>query len=307
VPAFEACSGLGDPPAPASCTNGVEDGTESDIDCGGACADCPIGDTCNDPSDCQSGSCTSGVCAAPSTPITLGSCIDGYIDPFTDPDGIDLGGLPATGSDDGYRLTLASPADVFLELTTQLNATATLSAALVTVPGVGSSAVTQTGAVVAGQNGTGGPVSVGAGTYYLYVDSQIANTFGPYRVCAVPPPSIAINTCATGNVGNGDGNDIQIAGTSGAGGDKGLRFTAPVGTGSVILTLRNLSGASKMAAAIYNGATQLPGSETPDAPLFTERTVGPVPVSANIPLTVQVDTADAGSFGTFVVCVFQAG
>ena len=308
IPAFEACSGLGDPPPPATCTNGLLDGDETALDCGGSCAPCAIGQSCGVGPDCRSGECIAGFCSPPTTPLALGSCANGYIDPFTDADAVDLGGTSFSGSDDGYVVTLASTSDVFIELTNQLGATTTLRAALLAVPDNSASTVAglQTGAVVAGQNGTGGPASVGAGTYYLYVDSEIPSTFGPYRVCVVPAPSVALGTCVTGTVGNGDGNDVQIAGADGAGGDKGLRFTTPSNT-NVIVRLRNLSGASRMAAGIFNGTVLLGASETGDAPLFTERTAGPATVAGGVAYTVQVDTAEADSFGTFEVCVVQAG
>ena len=40
---------------PANCTDGVLNGDETTIDCGGSCAACPAGDTCAIGSDCQSG------------------------------------------------------------------------------------------------------------------------------------------------------------------------------------------------------------------------------------------------------------
>ena len=49
------------------CFNGVKDGSESYIDCGGTCAaKCNVGNTCNANSDCVSGtSCKNGVCSNP--------------------------------------------------------------------------------------------------------------------------------------------------------------------------------------------------------------------------------------------------
>lgn len=47
----------------APCTNGVKDGDETDVDCGGSCGACENGKTCAENSDCQSGDCTSGKCA----------------------------------------------------------------------------------------------------------------------------------------------------------------------------------------------------------------------------------------------------
>src|SRR5207253_1229083 len=69
----------------ASCTNGLQDGTESDVDCGGpACPACPAGQRCGTALDCQNGLfCASGVCST-------ASCPDGVKDgPETD---VDCGG-----------------------------------------------------------------------------------------------------------------------------------------------------------------------------------------------------------------------
>ena len=45
------------------CANGIQDGDEGDIDCGGSCgAKCQTGRTCWSGWDCQSGICASGVC-----------------------------------------------------------------------------------------------------------------------------------------------------------------------------------------------------------------------------------------------------
>src|SRR5207237_1996020 len=50
----------------ASCSDGLKNGNETDVDCGGACPDCGTGKTCGSNGDCQSQVCTSGRCAAPS-------------------------------------------------------------------------------------------------------------------------------------------------------------------------------------------------------------------------------------------------
>jgi hypothetical protein len=69
------------------CTNGVRDGFESDIDCGGGqCPVCPNGLLCRTGADCQSGSCGSnGRCAA-----TVNPCTNGVRDGFESD--IDCGG-----------------------------------------------------------------------------------------------------------------------------------------------------------------------------------------------------------------------
>jgi plastocyanin len=51
-----------------TCSDNVQNGSESDVDCGGAaCPDCPNGDACVVDADCASGFCntTTDVCAAP--------------------------------------------------------------------------------------------------------------------------------------------------------------------------------------------------------------------------------------------------
>lgn len=54
----------------ASCSDGDLNGNETDVDCGGSCPGCGTGDDCNTASDCASGVCTSGTCAA-------ATCTDG--------------------------------------------------------------------------------------------------------------------------------------------------------------------------------------------------------------------------------------
>lgn len=51
----------------ASCTDGIKNGTETDVDCGGGtCTICAAGKTCHLNSDCLTGlTCTNGVCTAP--------------------------------------------------------------------------------------------------------------------------------------------------------------------------------------------------------------------------------------------------
>ena len=50
---------------PAACENNIIDGSESDVDCGGAiCPACPNDGNCNGAGDCASGFCDGGTCAA---------------------------------------------------------------------------------------------------------------------------------------------------------------------------------------------------------------------------------------------------
>jgi hypothetical protein len=77
---------------PGSCSDGIQNGPETDVDCGGGiCPACPVGKHCLTSNDCVSLLCTKNVCVAPP------SCTDGIKDGNeTD---IDCGGpdCPACG------------------------------------------------------------------------------------------------------------------------------------------------------------------------------------------------------------------
>jgi hypothetical protein len=49
----------------ATCSDGIKNGAEIDLDCGGVCGGCVEGKQCVAASDCQSGLCTAGVCQVP--------------------------------------------------------------------------------------------------------------------------------------------------------------------------------------------------------------------------------------------------
>jgi hypothetical protein len=54
-----------------TCADGTANGAETDIDCGGStCAACALGQLCIQASDCETGVCTAGVCAAAAGPCT---------------------------------------------------------------------------------------------------------------------------------------------------------------------------------------------------------------------------------------------
>ena len=59
------------PPSKDQCFNGILDGDETDVDCGGSCNPCSEGKACIVDSDCRSGLCSEGVCEYP------GNCFDG--------------------------------------------------------------------------------------------------------------------------------------------------------------------------------------------------------------------------------------
>jgi hypothetical protein len=51
------------PPPPPPCANGVKDGDETGIDCGGSCPNrCPVGQGCSSQNDCASAICNSNQC-----------------------------------------------------------------------------------------------------------------------------------------------------------------------------------------------------------------------------------------------------
>jgi hypothetical protein len=50
------------PPPP--CQNGVKDGTESDVDCGGTCPRCALNKTCSSRDDCATALCSGQTCVA---------------------------------------------------------------------------------------------------------------------------------------------------------------------------------------------------------------------------------------------------
>ena len=59
-------SGDGDGDLPPSCSNGVQDGDETDLDCGGVCGDtCKDGDRCKVDDDCINSPCNEEVCKDP--------------------------------------------------------------------------------------------------------------------------------------------------------------------------------------------------------------------------------------------------
>ena len=62
----------------ASCDDGVRNGNESDVDCGGRCPDCGNGNACAAAVDCQSGVCAPGGCAPGALRCCqVPSCTDG--------------------------------------------------------------------------------------------------------------------------------------------------------------------------------------------------------------------------------------
>ncbi|HLC61483.1 MAG TPA: hypothetical protein VJI52_00515 [Candidatus Nanoarchaeia archaeon] len=58
-----------------SCSDGIKNQEESDVDCGGSCTKCGISKSCKSGSDCQAGACNFGICGGQET------CQDGKLGP----------------------------------------------------------------------------------------------------------------------------------------------------------------------------------------------------------------------------------
>jgi hypothetical protein len=50
------------------CANGVRDGNETDVDCGGRCGECDVGKSCRGNGDCQTGVCFESACSLATAP-----------------------------------------------------------------------------------------------------------------------------------------------------------------------------------------------------------------------------------------------
>ncbi len=62
------------PPGPPAlpCTDGIKNGSETDIDCGGTCPRCAFGKSCATRNDCASALCLGGMCRVCSSPNNCG-------------------------------------------------------------------------------------------------------------------------------------------------------------------------------------------------------------------------------------------
>lgn len=57
-----------------TCTDGILDNKETDVDCGGSCPQCAVGKGCLVNADCKSGSCKHGLCACTDPMACTGRC-----------------------------------------------------------------------------------------------------------------------------------------------------------------------------------------------------------------------------------------
>ncbi|MDD5086693.1 MAG: plastocyanin/azurin family copper-binding protein [Candidatus Nanoarchaeia archaeon] len=51
-----------------SCDDGIKNGDETDVDCGGSCDTCELGKSCEEDSDCGLGICEEGICEEETKP-----------------------------------------------------------------------------------------------------------------------------------------------------------------------------------------------------------------------------------------------
>jgi hypothetical protein len=93
--------GGSDMPLTSSCTDGIKNGSETDVDCGGgSCPPCLNGARCVQPSDCQSFVCQNGLCDP------AASCTDG-IKNGSETD-VDCGGGSCPACPNGKHCTLST-------------------------------------------------------------------------------------------------------------------------------------------------------------------------------------------------------
>jgi hypothetical protein len=102
---------------PESCIDELENGVESDVDCGGddGCARCPVGRHCRTASDCDGGACTNGKCQRP-------TCDDGLLNGSeTD---VDCGGICPSACADGLRCKISADCESLICVTRTLRCAA---------------------------------------------------------------------------------------------------------------------------------------------------------------------------------------
>ncbi len=94
LPGSGKCSG-GKCIAP-TCADGVQNGNETDVDCGGSCpADCPVGSGCTASTDCALSACVTGKCT--------GVCVPGSTQCST----VGAGGVSTCGADGTFGAPVA--------------------------------------------------------------------------------------------------------------------------------------------------------------------------------------------------------
>lgn len=73
APSDQSVVPTGDAAGAGSCKDGIKNGQETDVDCGGpTCPTCGLGKICLGATDCQSADCVNNVCASPSGEMGAG-------------------------------------------------------------------------------------------------------------------------------------------------------------------------------------------------------------------------------------------
>ncbi len=112
---------------PPGCNDGVQNGDETDVDCGGSCAPCETGQNCEIPNDCLSGQCDGNVCvgmACTDEPVE-GELLVNEVHP-----------APATGDDTNCDGTYNFLQDEFVEIVNNTDKSLLLSNVQVKINGV---------------------------------------------------------------------------------------------------------------------------------------------------------------------------
>jgi alpha-tubulin suppressor-like RCC1 family protein len=105
------CDGDTSTCSPPACSDGVKNGTESDVDCGGDCAPCVSGQACGKHADCATEACLGGTCAGIAH-VAAGSA---HACAVLDSGAVHCWGANAAGQlGDGTTKAHASPAPVTL-------------------------------------------------------------------------------------------------------------------------------------------------------------------------------------------------
>ena len=90
-------------PSCIDCTDSVQNGDETDVDCGGSCPPCPDGDNCLTDTDCENGFC---ITVAPPFVCATPNCSDGFVN--QDETDVDCGGVTCPGCPGGSACNVDS-------------------------------------------------------------------------------------------------------------------------------------------------------------------------------------------------------
>jgi len=229
-----------------TCTDGLKDGIETDIDCGGGgpmnCPACGLGKACSVNADCASAVCTAKVCTAPpanntcataemhtltptSGTLTINATTAGSTENYTSFCGDTT--TPPSSPNVVYAITLSAPGDLDVVLT------APSGSALVPALDIRTDCTKADYCLSTGAATDTFTTDVAAGTYYVIVTGQ-SGTSGAFTLSA----TLTAATCGNGVVDPGEQCDPGMSPPAndgcGAPGTVGqCQFVAPrAGTGA---------------------------------------------------------------------------